>query len=122
MILAKKPFSRDMRMNNPRDFSRVFRQAKRVAGCGLTILTVENTVGTPRLGLAIAKKHLKLAHRRNRLKRIIRESFRQHHAALPNIDIVVLTRPDIIKRSSPDLGHALEQHWSNVVTQWQKKS
>jgi len=115
-------FSRAMRMNNPRDFSRVFRQAKRASGTGLTILTVENSAGIPRLGLAIAKKHLKHAHRRNRLKRIIRESFRQHQSDFANIDIVVLTRPDVIKRDSTELWQALERHWITVAAQWQKKS
>ena len=109
-------------MNNPRDYSRVFRQAKRVSGTGLTILTVDNSVGHPRLGLAIAKKHIKLANRRNRLKRIIRESFRQHQSDFSNIDIVVLTRPDITKRDSAELWQALERHWLTVMGQWQKKS
>jgi len=115
-------FDRAMRMNNPRDFSRVFRQAKRTGGSGLTILTIENSAGTPRLGLAIAKKHLKHATRRNRLKRIIRESFRHHQSDFANIDIVVLTRHDVIKRDSAELWQALERHWKTVVAQWQKKS
>ncbi|MDH5357679.1 MAG: ribonuclease P protein component [Gammaproteobacteria bacterium] len=112
--------SRAMRMNNPRDFSRVFRQAKRTSGGGLTILTVENSVGHPRLGLAIAKKHLKLASRRNRLKRIIRESFRQHQSAFANIDIVVLSRADIAQRQTLQIRAALERHWETVIAQWKK--
>ena len=32
-------FSRAMRMNNPRDYARVFRQAKRVSKGGLTYLS-----------------------------------------------------------------------------------
>ena len=113
-------FSRAMRMNNPRDFSRVFRQAKRTGGGGLTILTVENSVGHPRLGLAIAKKHLKLASERNRLKRIIRTSFRQHQPAFANIDIVVLSRLDVNKRNSTQIWEALERQWETVVAQWKK--
>ena len=115
-------FSRAMRMNNPRDFSRVFRQAERTGGGGLTILTVENTVGHPRLGLAIAKKHLKFAHDRNRLKRIIRASFSQHQSGFANIDIVVLSRPGVGKRDSAQIWAALDRHWITVVEQWQKKS
>jgi ribonuclease P protein component len=116
--LAK--FSRAMRMNRPGDFSRVFRQGQRTGGGGLTILTVENSVGHPRLGLAIAKKHIKLASQRNRLKRIIRESFRQHQSRFSNIDIVVLSRPDIVKRDSTQIWASLERHWLKVVAQWQK--
>jgi ribonuclease P protein component len=107
-------------MNRPGDFSRVFSQGQRTSGGGLTVLTVENSVGHPRLGLAIAKKHIKLASGRNRVKRIIRESFRQHQSVFSNIDIVVLSRSDITRRDSKQLRAALERHWSTVTTQWQK--
>jgi ribonuclease P protein component len=107
-------------MNRPGDFSRVFRQGQRTGGGGLTILTVENTVGYPRLGLAIAKKHLKLASQRNRLKRIIRESFRHHQSDFSNIDIVVLSRADVSRRDDSQLWATLERHWLAVVAQWQK--
>lgn len=113
-------FRRAMRMNNPRDFSRVFRQAKRAGGSGLTILTVENSEGHPRLGLAVAKKHLKLATDRNKLKRIIRESFRKHKSVLANIDIVVLSRADVARRESTAISAALERHWQTVAAQWEK--
>ena len=115
-------FSRAMRMNKPSDYTRVFRQAKRAAGGGLTVLTVENTVGQPRLGLAIAKKHLKFAYQRNRLKRIIRASFRDNQTVFANIDIVVLSRPDVLKKNSAQIWAALEEHWLTVAEQWQKKS
>jgi ribonuclease P protein component len=107
-------------MNRPGDFSRVFRQGKRIGGGGLTILTVKNTVGYPRLGLAIAKKHVKLASHRNRYKRMIRESFRQHQSAFSNIDIVVLSRQDLVRREQSQMWATLERHWLAVVAQWQK--
>jgi ribonuclease P protein component len=113
-------FSRAMRMNSPGDFSRVFRSGKRTGGGGLTVLTIENSVGHPRLGLAVAKKHLKLACHRNRLKRIIREAFRQNQSAFANLDIVVLSRADIKKRDSDEIRAALDKHWLTVVAQWQK--
>jgi len=116
--LAK--FSRAMRMNNPRDYARVFRQAKRSSTGGLTVLTVENTVGHPRLGLAIAKKHLKLASQRNKLKRVIRTSFRQHQSVFANIDIVVLSRTDVGQREITQIWAALERHWQTVEAQWQQ--
>jgi ribonuclease P protein component len=107
-------------MNNPRDFSRVFRSGRRTGGGGLTIITVENATGNPRLGLAIAKKHLKLASQRNRLKRIVRESFRLNQSNFTGVDIVVLSRPDIVKKNAAEIKAALERHWLTVVSQWQK--
>lgn len=107
-------------MNRPGDFSRVFRQGRRCGGDGLTILTVENPAGHPRLGLAIAKKHVKLASHRNRVKRLVRESFRRNQAVLPAIDIVVLSRPGLDKYSNAAIRAALERHWLTVVAQWKK--
>jgi ribonuclease P protein component len=107
-------------MNNPSDFSRVFRRAKRVSQGGLTVLTIENSVGHPRLGLAVAKKHLKLASRRNRLKRIIRAAFQQKQSEFANIDIVVLTRPSVGQCDAPQIWESLDKLWGVVITQWQK--
>ena len=113
-------FSRAMKINSPRDYSRVFRKCLRTGGSGLTVLTAKNTVGHPRLGLAVAKKHLKLAIHRNKLKRIIRESFRQNQATFTNVDIIVLSRPDVGKYESTQIRAALEKHWITVVRQWEK--
>ena len=43
----------------------------------------------PRLGMVIAKRYLPLAVQRNRLKRLLREGFRQAQSQLPPLDIVV---------------------------------
>lgn len=118
--MALAAFGRAMRMDNPKDFSRVFRQAKRTGGQGLTILSLENTLDHPRLGMAIAKKHIKLATRRNRLKRLIRESFRQHQFLLCNMDIVVLSRADVVYKDTAQITRALERHWLAVKAQWKK--
>ena len=42
-----------------------------------------------RLGLVVPKKGTAKAHRRNRVKRIVRETFRLHAAELPAVDIVI---------------------------------
>ncbi len=107
-------FRRAMRMNSPREFSRVFRLGQRTGGGGLTVITVENAVGYPRLGLAVAKKHLRLASQRNRLKRMIRESFRCNQSKLNGIDIVVLSRADVARREMTQIRSALERHWSTL--------
>lgn len=42
-----------------------------------------------RLGVVVAKKLAKRANVRNLVKRIVREQFRKHRAALPAVDIVM---------------------------------
>jgi ribonuclease P protein component len=51
-----------------------------------------NGLGHARLGLAISKRASKHAVERNRLKRLLRESFRRIRDQLPPVDVVVMAR------------------------------
>lgn len=113
-------FSQGMRLKQAIDYDKVFQRAKRSSYGGLIVLTAANSIGHPRLGLAIAKKHLKLATQRNQLKRLIRTSFQQHYTTLSAIDIVVLSRTDIQQRDKQQIWYALAKHWRYVEKQWQK--
>mgnify|MGYP001570984818 FL=1 len=64
------------------EFNRVFDKAVRTSDQYFTVLARPNDLEFPRLGLAISKKKARLAVTRNRLKRIIRESFRQRQHQL----------------------------------------
>ena len=52
---------------------------------------------------------------RNRIKRLIRESFRQHQEMLAGWDLVVLVRPGAAGRSNQQLFSALENHWRTIA-------
>ena len=70
-----------------------------------------NNLAYARLGLAISKKQCKKAVARNRLKRIIRESFRQNQAALGGLDIVVMNRAGAADAETKVLQDSLDNHW-----------
>ena len=77
----------------PADFSAVFnRNPARAGGRYFTLLAIPNHCSRPRLGLAIAKKRIKKATARNRIKRLARETFRLKQHQLPAIDIVVMAK------------------------------
>ena len=64
-----------------------------------------------RLGLAIGKKHCKLASGRNRLKRLVRESFRRNKQTLAGLDIVVINQPAASNASNQEISASLDKHW-----------
>jgi len=75
------------------EFEEVYKQGKRLYGDGFTVVFKKNSFGHNRLGISI-HRHLKGAVKRNRLKRIIRESFRLNRGIYPdNADIVFAVKP-----------------------------
>ena len=65
---------------------------------GLLIKGKYNFLSRPRLGYSIPKRGTKKAHRRNNLKRIIKETFRLRVEHLPKMDFIV-----IITKDKPEL-------------------
>tara|TARA_A100001011_G_scaffold272831_1_gene282100 strand:- start:1435 stop:1770 length:336 start_codon:yes stop_codon:yes gene_type:complete len=53
-----------------------------------------NNLEHPRLGYSIPKRGTKLACRRNRLKRIVKEAFRLKAHQLPFMDVIVLVQKE----------------------------
>lgn len=66
--------------------------------------------GKPRLGLIVAKKHIRRASVRNRVRRILREYFRQHlQHELPPLDAVAAISAPLAKNKKAKLSVAQEQ-------------
>ncbi len=64
-----------------------------------------------RLGLAISKKNCRDASGRNRIKRVVRESFRQHQSELAGLDIVVINQPAARSATNKKLFDSMAGHW-----------
>lgn len=92
----------------------MFDHARRSADPYFTVLAGPVRPGQARLGLAISKKQARRAVDRNRLKRVVRETFRQHRARLPGTDIVVLARAAAVGVPRRRLTDSLEQHFTRL--------
>jgi ribonuclease P protein component len=96
------------------EFNRVFNKAMRSADQYFTVLARPNDKDFPRLGLAISKKRVTLAVTRNRLKRLIRESFRQKQHDLPCADFIVMAGRQCSNTKNRRLFLSLEKHWQKL--------
>jgi ribonuclease P protein component len=92
----------------------VFRGAARSRDTYFTVLSTANGKRHARLGLAISKKQCRLATGRNRLKRIVRESFRRHQDVLAGRDLVVMAQAEAQAADNRTLFDSLEKHWQRV--------
>jgi ribonuclease P protein component len=85
-------FPKQARLLKGSEFKRVFDDPLKQFGPGVLVFARVNDLGRARLGLAISKKCAKSAVQRNRIKRLVRESFRRLRLELPGADFVVLCR------------------------------
>jgi len=108
-------FNRESRLLTPDQFQSVFKKPIRFGTSHITILVTHNSNEINRLGLAIAKKRVKLAVQRNRIKRLIRESFRLNQHYLPHIDIVVMVKSGTDKLDNKEINQQLEKIWRKII-------
>lgn len=71
----------------------------------------------PRLGLALSARALPRAVDRNRVKRNVRETFRNVVPPLPVVDIVVLARTDCVRADARALRGDLALLWQRITVQ-----
>jgi len=109
-------FPKTVRLLNSHDFKTVFDNAEiKVSNAEILILACRSSHQNSRLGLVIAKKNVRLAVHRNRIKRIIREGFRAHQHQLGNIDLVVLTRRGVDRLDNQVLQSNLNKLWLKLA-------
>ena len=113
-------FNRESRLLTPGHFQQVFENPTRFGSSHFTILITKNLDNQNRLGLAIAKKRVKLAVQRNRIKRLVRESFRLSQHDLPAIDMVVMVKSGIDNLENDTINKQLEKIWRKIIQRHKK--
>ncbi len=111
-------FSRQSRLLKPAEFKSVFQQPFRSGDDFFRILARGNGIQRHRLGMAVSKKACPLAVGRNRIKRLVRESFRTRilgTAYKETLDFVVLPNPSASKQTNKALDQSLSSHWQRLI-------
>lgn len=113
-VVISKNLPKSARLLNKDDYARVFAQSCRVSDQNFVSLGYVNHLPYARLGLAISIKQAGNAVQRNRIKRQIREEFRHHKVALAGLDVVILGRLGLGKKTNPELRASLCQQWETL--------
>lgn len=111
-------FSREKRLLVPRQFKAVFDSPSgKAPGRNVLLLVRNNDLQHPRLGLVIGKKSVKLAVERNRLKRLIRTSFRLNQQHLSGLDVVVVARKGLGEMNNGEVLEQFAKLWKRLARQ-----
>lgn len=116
-------FKKSLRLLDASAYKTVFDDAQlKVSRQQVLFLSRPNGKNEPRLGLVIAKKNVRHANQRNRIKRIIRESFRLQQHQLSTLDTVVLARRGLDELDNSDLHKLFTQLWQQLQQKAEKKA
>ena len=114
MPLGINRFTGDERLKTKGDYERVFQTKFRWFEGGFLVLAVPNGLLKARLGISAPRKHIPRAFARNRIKRLIRESFRHHKSELIGWDVVAVAGKGSHRHTNKEIFTFLEKHWSNL--------
>ncbi|CAA0110768.1 ribonuclease P protein component [Zhongshania aliphaticivorans] len=115
-------FDKSLRLLNASEYQAVFDESRlKVSTAELLFLARINKLGRARLGLVIAKKNVRLSVQRNRVKRVIRETFRLNNHKLQGIDIIVLARRGLGDIDNKQLHEICNQLWYQLEKRAEKR-
>ncbi|MBS3958606.1 MAG: ribonuclease P protein component [Xanthomonadaceae bacterium] len=108
-------FPASARVRKGREYRQTFAEGQRVATRCFSLHLRPRDGGFCRLGMAVSRKVSPDAVVRNRIKRQIRESFRQRRASLPAADFVVVARAAAAGLDAAGLRAELERLWARAA-------
>lgn len=116
-ISAKRfGLNKQQRLDQPSQFQALFDAPDfRQSNKAFLVLAKHNSLEHSRLGLVVSKKKAKRAVDRNLVKRLSRESFRQHQQQLAGIDLLVLLRSLPVGKDPQEIRSLLDELWLGLL-------
>ena len=108
-------FGAELRLRSKLQFDAIYAGGRRVDDRYFGLRVKANGLDHPRIGLAVAIKTMGSAVARNKVRRLVRESFRLAQHDLPPVDIVVAAKNPTREAPAATLRASLAALWQRVA-------
>lgn len=112
--IRRQGFTRSQRLLNAAAFDAVYKRRTRVVDDCFAVNYAPNELGHARLGLSIGGRAVGNSVARNRVKRMVRESFRLMAPQLGTFDLVVGARNGARTAHNAQLRESLDGLWKKI--------
>lgn len=109
-------FGAELRLRSKPQFDSVYAGGRRIDDRFFALRVKANGLPHARIGLAVAVKTAGSGVARNRLRRLVRESFRLAQHELPAVDIVVAAKFPAREVPAATLRDSLATLWKRVIS------
>ncbi len=120
-MLDKNKFLKHNRLRSQADFKAVFDVRARIRSPYYLLYYRVKDESAPRLGLVAAKRNIRTAVARNRLKRIARETFRTSKAKIEGVDIVFVIQRQAMNATNQEVHQCLDKLFKQLIARLEKR-
>ena len=107
-------FTKRARLLNAAQFDVAFKQGRRLNAGAFVAVIAPNGLDFARIGFAFSKRHAPHSVQRNRVRRILRERFRQQQQTLSAVDLVLMLRSKLPTEPA-ELTAAVNSFWTQLA-------
>ncbi len=108
-------FDKSKRLVSSYQYTEVLRKGQTQRNPLFIMVSLPNNRTTARLGITVSKKVSKRAVERNRLKRLVRETFRHCQQELQNNDFVIIARIKAREADNQTVRKTLDNMWAKAT-------
>ena len=112
-VSAGHTYPPTVRLRKRSEFLRLKDSARKFASRGILVVWQANNLAYARLGVTVSKK-IGCAVTRNRVKRFVREIFRNNRLSLPSVDLNVIARSESATMDFQDLQQELLKAFRHI--------
>jgi ribonuclease P protein component len=94
-MISDGTFPKSDRLIKTKDFRKVYKEGSSVRRDGMVLISLANGASADRLGIVVSSRTVRLAIRRNRIKRLLREVYRRSKESLrKGFDLIVIIKKE----------------------------